>query len=107
MKALSQITSLPWMLLLALVVPGHAGEPPAAFSLEVTQEPMAWTVLYEGQKILVYSFAQEKFKPYVKELCTFSGHNILRDSPQDHLHHHGLMYGIVVNGLNFWEEVSG
>jgi Family of unknown function (DUF6807) len=29
---------------------------------------------------------------------------VLRDAPPDHLHHHGLMYAVVVNGINFWEE---
>ena len=56
---------------------------------------------------MVYSFAPKQFKPYVKELYTFQGLNVLRDAPHDHLHHHGLMYAIRVNGLNFWEEVSG
>ncbi|HVV73078.1 MAG TPA: DUF6807 family protein, partial [Verrucomicrobiae bacterium] len=36
-----------------------------------------------------------------------AGENVLRDSPSDHLHHHALMYGIKVNGMNFWEETSG
>jgi hypothetical protein len=44
------------------------------------------------------------FKPYVNELLTPSGKNILRDAPWDHLHHHALMYAIKVNDCNFWEE---
>lgn len=53
---------------------------------------------------LVYAFATNQFKPYVRELYTLSGENVLRDSPPDHLHHHGLMYAIRINGVNFWEE---
>ncbi len=77
------------------------------FEVQQVQEPSAWTISYKNQKVLVYSFAPEKFKSYVKELYTLKGDNILRDSPHDHLHHHALMYAIKVNGLNFWEETSG
>lgn len=65
----------------------------------------SWPLNYQGQKLLVY--AAGKFKPYVKELYTVTGQNILRDAPYDHLHHHGLMYAIKANGVNFWEEVAG
>jgi hypothetical protein len=75
--------------------------------LESIKEPDAWKVLFNGREILVYSCAPWSFKPYVKELRTPTGENVLRDAPHDHLHHHGLMYGIKVNGMNFWEEVSG
>ena len=51
-----------------------------------------------------YRFADVPFKPYVDELRTPSGKNILRDAPHDHLHHHALMYAIRVDGNNFWEE---
>jgi hypothetical protein len=77
------------------------------FTCEPTPAATEWTIKYEGRKLLVYSFAPQKFKPYVQELCTLQGYNILRDAPHDHLHHHALMYGIKVNGINFWEEVSG
>ncbi len=43
-------------------------------------------------------------KPYVTKLYTPSGVDILRDAPADHLHHHGLMFAIKVDGINFWEE---
>jgi len=44
------------------------------------------------------------FKPYVQQLFTPSGINILRDAPADHLHHHALMFAVAVGGVNFWEE---
>ncbi len=66
-----------------------------------------WDIYYGTNKVLVYAFDPVKFKPYVKELWTLSGYNVLRDAPSDHLHHHGLMYAIRVNGLNFWEETPG
>lgn len=56
---------------------------------------------------MVYACDPQSYKPYVKELRTLSGKNLLRDAPHDHLHHHALMYGITVNGVNFWEETAG
>jgi hypothetical protein len=62
------------------------------------------TINYKGRKLLVYAFATNQFKPYVRELYTLRGDNVLRDAPPDHLHHHGLMYAVWINGINFWEE---
>lgn len=56
---------------------------------------------------MVYAFDPQRLKPYVKALNTLDGYGVLRDSPPDHLHHHGMMYGITVNGINFWEETAG
>ncbi len=66
-----------------------------------------WTLSYAGKPVMVYVFDPQKFKPYVQVLNTLDGYGVLRDSPPDHLHHHGLMYGIKVNGINFWEETPG
>ncbi len=59
---------------------------------------------FKGLKLLAYVFATNQFKPYVRELYSLAGDNVLRDAPADHLHHHGLMYAIRINGVNFWEE---
>lgn len=67
----------------------------------------AWIVSHKGQPLLRYLFNPRQYKPYVAEFSAPGGRNILRDAPSDHLHHHALMYAIKVNGLNFWEEVSG
>jgi hypothetical protein len=61
-------------------------------------------IRYKNQPLLLYAFRETQFKPYVRELYTLRGENILRDSPPDHQHHHGLMYAVGVNGINFWEE---
>jgi hypothetical protein len=61
---------------------------------------------FKGRKLFAYAFATNQFKPYVLELCSLRGDDVLRDAPADHLHHHGLMYAIRVNGVNFWEEAS-
>jgi hypothetical protein len=64
-------------------------------------------LLKKGEKPLAqYHSANVPFKPYIDELRTPSGKNILRDAPHDHLHHHALMYAIRVNGCNFWEEAN-
>ena len=61
--------------------------------------------IHEGSDmVLKYPYKNVPFKPYVQQLYTPNGINILRDAPHDHLHHHALMYAIAVNGVNFWEE---
>ena len=59
---------------------------------------------FRGRTLLTYAFATNQCKPYVRELRTLAGDEVLREAPADHLHHHGLMYAIGVNGVNFWEE---
>jgi hypothetical protein len=41
------------------------------------------------------------------QLRTPSGVQILRDSPADHKHHHGLMFAVGVDGVDFWAEGAG
>ena len=60
----------------------------------------------EGKPLARYRFGAVPFKPYIDELRTPSGKNILDDAPADHVHHHGLMYAIRVGGCNFWEEAN-
>ena len=96
---------------LALVLWG-AGAIPGASAADLSlaesgSRPPQWTLDYEGKTIMVYGFDPQKFKPYVKALNTLDGYGVLRDTPSDHLHHHALMYGITVNGVNFWEETAG
>jgi hypothetical protein len=54
--------------------------------------------------LLRYRYEGVPYKPYVQELFTPAGVNILRDAPADHLHHHALMFAVAVEGVNFWEE---
>ncbi len=61
-------------------------------------------VKFLDRPLLLYSMSPTNYKPYVKEFRTLKGVNLLLDAPPDHLHHHGLMYAITVNGTNFWEE---
>ena len=58
-----------------------------------------------GERVLMsYRYADVPFKGYMQQLFTPGGVNVLRDAPADHLHHHGLMFAVAVDGVNFWEE---
>jgi hypothetical protein len=64
-------------------------------------------MIYAGEKeLLLYKQAKNAHKPYVRELLTPGGVNVLLDSPSDHKHHHGLMFACRVDGINFWEETN-
>jgi hypothetical protein len=76
----------------------------AASTILLHAEPRSLEVLHNNRTLLTYPFATNQFKPYVRELISLDGVDLLRDAPADHLHHHGLMYGIKVNDINFWEE---
>lgn len=65
------------------------------------------TVTADERPVLVYRFADVPAKPYVQELHTPGGINLLRDAPKDHRHHHGLMLGMSVDGVSFWHEGAG
>jgi len=54
--------------------------------------------------VFVYQYNDVPRKPYLKEWYTPNGVNILRDAPHDHKHHHGMMFAIAVDGVNYWEE---
>jgi len=82
-----------------------AGEGP----FKVVVENRNVSITNGDRPVLRYRYTDVPFKPYVDELRTPSGVNILRDAPHDHLHHHGLMFAVAVDGVNFWEEkkISG
>ncbi|HEV56758.1 MAG TPA: hypothetical protein ENN87_04585 [Phycisphaerales bacterium] len=58
-------------------------------------------------RVSLYQYGGVPFKPYMKELRTPAGLNVLRDAPADHLHHHGLMFALEVDGVDFWGETAG
>jgi len=65
------------------------------------------TIAYNNRPILVYAYSAKQHKPYIKELFDLSGYNVVTDTPPDHLHHHGVMYGVIVNGVDYWHEDQG
>src|SRR5271157_1725784 len=89
-------------LFLAFAWPAVAASSPITINSDIAQGTLE--VRYKGHKLLVYAFAESQFKPYVRELYTLRGENVTRDAPPDHPHHHGIMYAVWVNGINFWEE---
>lgn len=83
-------------------VPGLGQDRPAVLT------DQASAVVKLGERPLIrYQFAQNPAKPYVAELCSPAGVNLLRDSPIDHKHHHGLMFAVAVDGVDFWAESEG
>lgn len=77
-----------------------------AAAISVVERETELEVRFKDRRVLLYVFSPSQFKPYVKELYTLTGGNVLLDAPADHLHHHGLMYAVRVNGVNFWEEAA-
>ena len=61
-------------------------------------------LLFDNNLIAKYRYKNVAYKPYIEQLYTPSGINVVRDMVPDHLHHHGLMYAVAVDGVNFWEE---
>ncbi len=82
---------------------GVSTSTPAA-ELRITQNDTAVSIFDGDRPILHYRFTSSPTKPYADQLFSPAGVQILRDSPSDHKHHHGLMYAQFVDGVNFWEE---
>lgn len=65
----------------------------------------AFGAVYGIDKQLVYRYEDNNLrKPYVQQLFSPSGVNVVRDNVPDHIHHHGLMFAIAVDGVDFWAE---
>ena len=79
------------------------GETGFDLQIDAAYASLSWN----GTPVLKYRFGDAPPKPYVRELHTPGGVQVLRDSPSDHVHHRGLMYGIFMDGVDFWSEVPG
>jgi len=75
--------------------------------MRIAMEANSVSVHQGKRSLLCYRYDDVPFKPYVQQLYSPGGINVLRDAPHDHLHHHALMYAIAVDGVNFWEEQTG
>ncbi|MCX8089886.1 MAG: PmoA family protein [Verrucomicrobiae bacterium] len=93
-----------WLALAMGLLAGTSAAATNELTLDIREAQGELILRWDGRPLLVYAFATNQFKPYVRELYTLRGENVLLDAPADHLHHHGLMYAIRVNGVNFWEE---
>lgn len=76
----------------------------AKHTLRVQDGKNSISIYSAGRLVLSYRYDGGIYKPYVKKLLTPHGINILRDNVPDHRHHHGLMFAVKVDGVNFWEE---
>ena len=93
----------------ALLVVGERGAPADeenAAGLRAVQDKTTVLIFDGNRPVLRYRYQGVAFKPYVDQLFSPAGVQILRDSAPDHKHHHGLMYALSVDGVNFWEEAT-
>ena len=81
--------------------------PPGGLPWQAKPGPNGVTFEDAGRQLLRYRYGDVPFKPYIESLRTPAGVNVLLDAPPDHLHHHGLMYAVNVDGVEFWGEPSG
>jgi len=77
------------------------GETPA---LRVAGDAPSLTITDGRQQVLHYAWENVSHKPYVKSLLSAGGLNVLRDAPADHKHHHGIMFAVAADGIDFWSE---
>jgi len=77
-----------------------------AAGMKITQNAETITIQQADQPILEYRFSGVPYKPYVQKLFSLEGVNLLRDAPHDHLHHHGLMFALAVDGTCVWTEAA-
>jgi hypothetical protein len=73
-------------------------------TLQITSDKSVVSVTTDGQPVAMYQYSARPRKGYLKELYSPRGVNVLRDAPSDHLHHHGLMFAVAVDGVDFWSE---
>lgn len=72
--------------------------------MRIQPGPVETVVFRDERPVMKYHADPAGFKPYVSYLATPTGVNVLRDAPKDHSHHHALMFGITVDGIDFWGE---
>jgi hypothetical protein len=80
-----------------------AAQAPSSQVLELERTTSQIIVKIRDKPAVVYQLTGE-WKPFIKEFRTTSGINVIRDGPPDHRHHHGIMFAVRVDGVNFWEE---
>ena len=70
----------------------------------VVQNETFLVVFSGGTPVIQYRHDGSPYKPYIKELFTPNGVQVVRDAPADHLHHHGIMFAVAADGVTFWTE---
>ena len=100
-KSLQQIMLI---LLIANWMTATASQMLADDNLRIAQDQSTVSIFDGNRPVLRYRYADVPMKPYVDQLFTPDGVQVLLDAPSDHKHHHGLMFALAVEGINFWEE---
>lgn len=75
-----------------------------AGSLKIVKGKTTLSISDGDRLVFRYRYAGVPMKPYVDQLFSPNRVQILRDAPPDHNHHHGLMFALKVDDVNFWEE---
>ena len=89
-----------WAILLCRVAAAQQPEPPKPLRLQMDQDV---TMQVRGRTIATYRATPAPNRPFLRELWTPGfGIQVLRDSPFDHRHHHGMMFALSVDGRDFW-----
>ena len=99
-----------FLALVAMIVAVNVQAAPAAeetaAALRIAKDDATVSVSDAGRPAMQYRYANVPMKPYVDQLFSPAGVQVLRDSPHDHQHHHGLMFATAVDGVDFWGEVG-
>ncbi len=106
MQRLKRIT-VTALLAYIFVAPPTAKALAAENPLRITTQQDIISIYADNRPLLHYSYSSAPSKPYIRQLFTPCAVNVLRDAPADHLHHHGLMFAVKIDGINFWEERQG
>jgi len=85
-----------------LFLAGAAAYGQADLRVEADQSAVVFKLA--DKPLAKYQYVENPAKPYLAELYSPGGVNVLRDSPIDHKHHHGLMFAVAVDGVDFWAE---
>jgi hypothetical protein len=78
-----------------------------AVALRTEQDKSTATVFDGDRPVMRYRHGGVPMKPYVDQLFSPAGVQVLRDSPHDHKHHHALMFATAADGVDFWAETPG
>lgn len=98
-------SSIPFAAVAALLALASAFHASAAELRQVRDSSMV--SIYDGSRLVLrYRYANVPMKPYADQLVSPAGLQVLRDAPDDHLHHHGLMYAMAVDQVDFWGEFT-
>ena len=95
------MTKLPAVLVLLVAgMPLAEGQPPKTDGVTIE------TIKDSDKPVLEYRHGDDLFKPYVRKFFSPGGVNVLRDEVPDHPHHHGLMFAVAIDGVDFWAETK-